>query len=294
MSYYKPPKPDYDKYSTKQLLAIPIIMLTIAISILLLWTVMTGLPVDRGMEFIGGTEVRIDVSDDVSDPRAEIQSTFDSEINSISSIPATDEYIVTFTQGTTTPEEVENQVSSNEKLTINELSQISPSLGEDSQIIALQGLMISFILMSIFVLYHFKSIIPSFIVVFSAISNITVSLAAMNIAGIPLTMGTVGALLMLIGYSVDSDILLNTYTLKERKIPFLESVHEAMRTGITMTVTSLSAMVVMATLATLFGIALLADMGFVLAVGLSTDLIITYLMNIAILRWYLKRKGDYI
>jgi preprotein translocase subunit SecF len=59
-----------------------------------------------------------------------------------------------------------------------------------------------------------------------------------------------------------------------------------MSTGITMTVTSISAMVVMFITATIFGIGLLAEMGFVLAVGLSMDLINTYLMNVSLLRWY--------
>lgn len=294
MSYYKPPEPDYDKYSSKQLLVVPVILLTIAVMILLFWTSVTGLPVELGMEFIGGTEVRIDVGEDISDKRAEIESTFDTEINSISTIPGTGEYIVTFASGTISPEEVENRIVSNENLEINELSQISPTLGGDSQKTALQGLVISFVLMSIFVFIHFRSIIPSFIVVLSAISNILVALASMNVVGIPLSMGTVGALLMLIGYSVDSDILLNTYVLKERKISFLESVHDAMRTGLTMSITSLSAMVVMAIFATFFGITLLAHMGFVLAVGLTADIIITYLLNIEILRWYQKKKGDYI
>ncbi len=293
MSYYKPPKIDYDKYTNKQLVAIPLLLLLIAVSILVFWTLLTGLPVDRGLAFVGGTEVRIDVGD-VENPEQQIDSIFNSQQDSISSVPGTGEYIVTFAAGVTTPEEIENSLAEHPDMTISELSQISPLLGGDSQKLALMALGVSFMLMSLFVFGIFRSIIPSFIVILSAVSNITIAVAAMNLASIPLSMGTVGALLMLIGYGIDSDILMNTYVLKENKIAFQESIHEAMRTGVTMTVTSLAAMVMMTVVATAFRIELLAHMGFVLAVGLAADLVITYLLNVSILRYYVTKKGDYV
>ncbi len=254
---------------------------------------LTGLPVDRGLAFIGGTEVRIDVGS-IDNPEEQIDSIFNSQQDSISSVPGTGEYIVTFASGVMSPEEIETIIEQNPDMSISELSQISPLLGGDSQKLALSALGISFILMSAFVFILFRSIVPSFIVILSAVSNITIATAAMNIASIPLSMGTVGALLMLIGYGIDSDILMNTYVLKENKISFNDSIHEAMRTGVTMTITSLSAMVMMTVVATLFRIELLAHMGFVLAVGLAADLVITYLLNVSILRYYMTKKGDYI
>ena len=293
MSYYKPPKPDYDKYTNKQLVMIPLVILFIAVSILVFWTALTGLPVDLGMAFVGGTEVRIDVGD-IENSETQIDTLFESEQDSISSVPGTGEYIVTFASGVTSPEEVENKLNENPDMTLSQISQISPLLGGDSQKTALMGLGIAFALMSAFVFLLFRSIVPSLIVILSAVGNIAVATAAMNITGIALSMGTVGALLMLIGYGVDSDILMNTYVLREHKISFNESIHEAMRTGVTMSITSIAAMVVMTIVATLFRIELLADMGFVLAVGLTADIIITYLLNVGILRYYVTMKGDYI
>jgi Preprotein translocase subunit SecF len=257
------------------------------------WTALTGLPVDLGMAFVGGTEVRIDVGN-IENPETQIDTLFESEQDSISSVPGTGEYIVTFASGVTSPEEVENKLNENPDMTLSQISQISPLLGGDSQKTALMGLGIAFALMSAFVFLLFRSIVPSLIVILSAVGNIAVATAAMNITGIALSMGTVGALLMLIGYGVDSDILMNTYVLREHKISFNESIHEAMRTGVTMSITSIAAMVVMTIVATLFRIELLADMGFVLAVGLTADIIITYLLNVGILRYYVTMKGDYI
>jgi len=60
---------------------------------------------------------------------------------------------------------------------------------------------------------------------------------------------------------------------------------------VTMTLTSLSAMAVMALVAFLFGIELLASIGVVLVFGLATDLMNTYMLNLSLLRWYKLGRG---
>jgi preprotein translocase subunit SecF len=59
-----------------------------------------------------------------------------------------------------------------------------------------------------------------------------------------------------------------------------------MRTGVTMTLTSIAAMVVMTIVAFLFGIPLLPAIGIVLVFGLTADLMNTYLLNMSLLRYY--------
>jgi preprotein translocase subunit SecF len=59
-----------------------------------------------------------------------------------------------------------------------------------------------------------------------------------------------------------------------------------MRTGVTMTLTSISAMIVMTVVASIFGIQLLTAIGTVLVFGLATDLMNTYMLNLSLLRWY--------
>jgi preprotein translocase subunit SecF len=78
---------------------------------------------------------------------------------------------------------------------------------------------------------------------------------------------------------------LNNHVLR-RSGDFWESVHRAMRTGVTMTVTSIAAMTVMTIVSYIFGIELLTDIGLVLVFGLTTDLVNTYMMNVTLLRWY--------
>jgi len=55
---------------------------------------------------------------------------------------------------------------------------------------------------------------------------------------------------------------------------------------VTMTVTSLAAMAVMTVVAYIFQIGLLTSIGVVLVMGLATDLMNTYMLNLSLLRWY--------
>ena len=116
-------------------------------------------------------------------------------------------------------------------------------------------------------------------------ADATTATLGTNVFGIQLTLGSVAALLMIIGYSVDSDILLNNHVLR-RSGGFYESAYRAMETGITMTLTSIAAMVVMTIVATAFGIGLLSSIGLILVFGLTTDLLNTYMLNMSLLRWW--------
>jgi preprotein translocase subunit SecF len=293
VNYLEPPEPEFENYSLKKLLLPPLAVLLVATSILIVWFIMFGIPVDLGMVFTGGTEVRVQVDDGMEGSDQLIQDTFGEESASITTVGDND-YVISFAKGTISSEEIDNRISNNENLDLNEFSRVSASLGTNAQALALQGMILAFVLMSLFVIIMFRSLIPAVVILLSAVSNIIVGAAAMNLTGISLSMGTVGALLMLIGYSVDSDILLNTKVLKSKSNnDFDTRVHDAMRTGVTMTITSLLAMIMMMLVASLFGIDLLRDMGFVLSIGLAMDLINTYMMNVSILRWYVN-KGDKI
>jgi preprotein translocase subunit SecF len=144
----------------------------------------------------------------------------------------------------------------------------------------------------------FRTAVPSLAVVLSALSDITIAAAFMNLAGIELSLGTVAALLMLIGYSVDSDILLTTRVLKRRGT-VEEKMSRAMHTGITMTTTTLAALVVMYLVSTysylvsssLPQIPMLSDISIVLIFGLAADIMNTWLLNTAILRWHVERSA---
>ena len=273
------PEVDYTRYSNRQLAVIPLAVLAVALVILAGWYLTTGTPVALGIEFTGGTEIQIVTSDS----QAEIQSSISAfAVESVQPVQGADRYIVT-TQSTDN-DLIRSQMES-AGYEVASLGQTTASFGADSIRLALIGITVAFVGMSAIIFVLFRSFVPSIAVVLSAFSDIVIPLALMNVFGIRLSLGTVAALLMLIGYSVDSDVLLNNHILRRRG-GFYESTYRAMRTGVSMTLTSLSAMTVMTITATLLGIPLLPSIGIVLVFGLATDLMNTYMLNLSLLRWY--------
>ena len=273
------PDVDYTEYTNRQLVAIPIALLAVAIVVLTVATALTGLPVALGIEFTGGTEMQV-VTDDSP---AEITSTFDEDVDSITPIAGqTDTYQLTFQADDADPLLEQAEAAGYE---IESVGERSASFASDSQRQAVFGLMVAFGGMAALVALMFRTFIPSVAVIASAFSDIVIPLALMRLFDIELTLGTVAALLMLVGYSVDSDLLLNNHVLRRRG-DFYTSTFRAMRTGITMTTTSIAAMIVMTVVSYLLGIPLLPDVGLILVFGLLTDLMNTYLLNVSLLRYY--------
>jgi preprotein translocase subunit SecF len=273
------PDIDYTRYTNRQLAAVPLAVLAVALAILAAWYVMNGTPVALGIEFTGGAEVQIQTSA----PQSEVEqslSGLNPTVQPVQVSQGTQEYIIT-TQQT----EGVQQAIEGEGYEIASFSETSPSFGSDSVRLTLLGLGVAFVGMSLLIFLLFRSFVPSIAIVISAFSDLVIPLALMNLLGINLSLGTVAALLMLIGYSVDSDVLLNNHILRRRG-EFYESAYRAMRTGVTMTLTSIAAMAVMSAAAFLLAIPLLPQIGLVLVMGLSADLMNTYMLNLSLLRWY--------
>jgi preprotein translocase subunit SecF len=270
---------DHRDYSNRQLATVPLAVLAAALVVIAAWYVLTGAPVGLGIEFTGGTELIVQTEQSP----AEIRDEFSLPVESVSPVRTeANTYVVT--SQSTNLDAFERQARG-AGMSIQSAARTAAAFGGSSQTTALYGVGAAFAGMVIVVFLLFRTVVPSVAVIVSAFSDIVVPVALMNLLGIKLSLGTVAALLMLIGYSVDSDILLNTHVLRRRG-SFHESVERAMRTGVTMTLTSIVAMSVMAVVASLFAIDLLAAIGTVLVLGLTTDLMNTYMLNVSLLRWY--------
>jgi preprotein translocase subunit SecF len=278
MVEFEVPEIDYDRYTNRQLAAVPLAVLGLALLVILAWIVLYGTPVALGFDFAGGTELRVATTDSVE----QVQDTFGVQEGAVSPIGDGNEYLI---ETGSVDGGVLQQRADSAGYTVLQIQERSASFGGDSQRTALIGLAVAFGGMSLLVFGLFRTFVPSIAVVVSAFSDIMIPVALMNLLGIELSLGTVAALLMLIGYSVDSDILLNNHILRRRG-EFYESTYNAMQTGVTMTVTSISAMVVMTITARLFAIPLLPDIGLILVFGLTADLMNTYMLNLSLLRWY--------
>jgi len=161
------------------------------------------------------------------------------------------------------------------------------SLGERFFTQTIYALLVAFLLMGIVVFIYFRSIAPSLAVILAAFSDIIVTLSIFNLTGIKLSTAGIAAFLMLIGYSVDTDILLSSRVLKRKVGTIMERVYGAMKTGLTMSSTTLTAVFV----AFIFVKSdVIKQIMIILFIGLLVDLIMTWIQNVGILRIYLEKK----
>ncbi len=175
---------------------------------------------------------------------------------------------------------------------ISSFRSVGPTLSKEAMRQIYWAIGFAFIFMSIVVFVIFRNLVPSIAVILAALSDIIIATGGMSLFGIPLSLASVGALLMLIGYSVDTDILLTTRVLKRRRGSVTDRAIDAMKTGLTMAGTTIGALTAMY-LVVVFLIPyaeVLSNIAAVLIIGLVADVVVTWLMNLGILRWYLEVK----
>ena len=161
---------------------------------------------------------------------------------------------------------------------------VGPALGESFWVQAQIAMVAAFILMAIVVFFLFRKTIPCLAVIFSAAADIIVTMAMMQVFHIDLTLAGIGALLMLIGYSVDTDILLTTRVIKGSG-EMNKRYKDAFFTGITMTSTAIGVMIVMIIANVSVVITQIAS---VLLIGLFVDILNTWMTNAGLLKWYME------
>lgn len=154
---------------------------------------------------------------------------------------------------------------------------------------SIKAVVFAFLFMAVVVFVKFKSFIPSFAVVLSAFADIIETVAAMIVLGIELSKGSIVALLLLIGYSVDTDIMLTSRLLKQRGRKGLdETIRDAMYTGLTMSGTTIAAMIILLLVSTS---ELLDSIATVIIIGLLFDLLNTWVTNLSLLKMYVEGGG---
>nr|WP_303715156.1 protein translocase subunit SecF [Methanoculleus marisnigri] len=276
---------DINKYSPRQMVVLPLVLLLLAGILLGYTTLTTGLPLTPGIDFAGGTAVTAFTSDS----RETIEAAFAGyPLLSVGEGIGNGKYIQFGPMEETQYRSLVELI--NEKYPDAKIDQIGETFGKTLQGQAFLALLFSFIGMAVVVFIAFRDLVPAGAVVLSAFSDIAITAGIMQIVGIPLSLGTTAALLMLIGYSVDSDILLTTRLLK-RKGKLDEKLSGAFRTGIIMTTTTLAAIAAMWVVATAGQIQIISEIASVLLIGLFIDMMNTWMLNAGILKEYVLRSG---
>jgi len=279
----------------KLLLIIPIILLILSLGNLGLSYYRTGDFIEKDITLTGGTSITIITEDqkininELSDfLYGKIENPIIRELSDFRS----GKQKAVVVESILEPKELKPVLEDflNYKLT-NENSSIEStgsSLGQSFYKQLRLAIIISFILMAIVVFFLFRSFVPSFAVVISAFADIVMTLAVINFLGMKISAAGITAILMLIGYSVDSDIMLTTRLLK-RHGDTNKNLSSAFKTGITMVLTSIIALTVALIITQSFS-NVLRQIFTILLIGLGFDILNTWITNVSILKWYLEAK----
>ena len=278
-------------YNYKLFVVFSVVLLVLSIGILVNNYLTTGEFMKRGIDLKGGSIISINLQQ--STDTAKLQTGLSSKFQGISvrEIKGISGYEVSIEA----PVDIDTKQILSEAAAFGlptdkvSLRSVGSSLGSSFFFQVQVGIIVSFVLMAIVVFVMFRTFAPSSAVLLAAISDIVETMAFMQIFKIDLTLTSFAALLMLIGYSVDTDILLTARVLKSTSsIPISERVKGAFKTGITMTLTAIGVLSVLL-VSNLSPV--LSQIASVLLIGLSFDIVNTWIQNVAIIRRYAEKKG---
>ena len=265
----------------KILIAIPIILALLSL-------VLIGFHgLEQGVDLKGGSQAELQLLGSVTP--SELEDTLDAKLN-------TNNIKVTNNGNNKVTVELENNINSstftsaiNGKAKVISYNEIGPVLSEEAMGQIYVAMIFAFLFMAITVFVVFREPVPSVAIILAALCDILIALGGMSIFKIPLSIASVGALLMLIGYSVDTDILLTTRLLKRREGTVEERAKNAMYTGLTMSFAAIAAMAILFIVTKILmpEATTLSNISAVLVIGLIGDILSTWLMNLGILKTYI-------
>ncbi|RLG17699.1 hypothetical protein DRN75_03355 [Nanoarchaeota archaeon] len=269
----------YDK-NYKKLIIIPTILLLTFSGILIHHKVTTGEFVEKGIEFKGGTVITISTDEqyDVQD----LESKFSSELGTDVVVRKINDIF-----GHTKAYEVsvDNVLDYDEAIDLVErllgdvdvsIANQEPSLGASFFRDAVKVLAVSFILISLVSFYYFRKFYSALTIVVSAISDIIAIFAVMDLFGMKFSIATIGALLMVLGYSTDSNILLTTNIVKRKEGTISYRIKQTLKTELTQ---DFAAYLVYFTMFFLSNVSIIKHIALILILGIFFDEIFTLVLN---------------
>jgi preprotein translocase subunit SecF len=154
------------------------------------------------------------------------------------------------------------------------------------------NLTIAAIILIIFLVFlislYIRYSIPSFAVMLCAFADIIMTLAVVDLLNMKIAAAGIVAFLMLIGYSVDTDILLTTRVLTRKGTSVNREIFGAFKTGMTMTLTAIASVAVAWFIIRPFG-TVLNQMFEILLIGLFFDMFNTWITNASLIKWFVEK-----
>ena len=157
--------------------------------------------------------------------------------------------IIIETSDISVKDKLKDSIENNLKIKLNEenysVEEVGSSLGEGFYKDMIKAVIIAFILMGIVVFISFRIWVPSLAVILSAFLDIIATLMFVDLIGIKISAAGIASFLLIIGYSIDTDILLTTRVLKRtEKGTVVDRIFDSLGTGLTMTATTIIALTI--------------------------------------------------
>ena len=285
---------DFYKNNYKKFLILPAVLFFLSIVFVFVAVSNDGTPIYRDVSLKGGLSaaVTVDTEETSQSLQTELENSFAGNSFSVSDLSSEGErvgfIIDTDLEESLLMEFVSDRYDVELEFSENYSSNfISPTLSGAFFKQAVYILVISLVLMSGVIFIYFREFVPSIAVVLSAIFDLIVTVGVLNLMEFKVSIAGIGALLMILGYSIDTDILLTNRVFKERGDDYFEKTGFAFKTGVLMSVTTLLAGIcalIITNSDVIFEIAL------ILIIGLVVDFISTWCMNASVLLWWLNSK----
>ncbi len=167
---------------------------------------------------------------------------------------------------------------------------VTPTLGSFFLSEMREIIIAAFVIVAIAVLVIFRSPVPAMAVVFSSANDILVALGVMGMVGIPLGTASIGGILMLIGYSIDTSLLSSIRILKRSEDTPVVRAFNTMKTGITMTAAAIITFAILLAVSYIAFIPTYYEIAGVVLAGLIADIFTTWFGNTPMVLAYKQRK----
>lgn len=286
---------DFYQKNYKKLFWIPIILIVLSLIFLSISYFSTGEIIQRDVSLKGGISVNLVINQEINSEELEdfLSSKLDTDVNVRSLVDFTTREQSGLIIETSSLDSDKLKEALKEKIDFEDdeisIEEVGPSLGEAFFRQMIIAIVIAFLLMAIVVFITFRSFAPSIAVVLAAFGDIIITLAILNIFGFKLSLTSIAGFLLVIGYSIDTDVLLTTRVLKRRgEGTVIDRIFGSFKTGITMSITTLLALSIAYFITNSL---VLKGIFIIIIIALIVDLFTTWFMNTSILMKYCKKKG---
>lgn len=289
----------YDQ-SYKKLLIIPSAVTILAVLILAFNFYNTGEFFQKDFTINGGVQVTISAGyEDLAGLEEFLTESLGTPVNVRTSSGLSGKSIV-LSAGVKTDEEIDRFIALIQEKTgpfpdgegIQRVENVGSSVGASFFKQIMISILVAFFLMAIVVFIFFRVstgnwiLIPSLFIIWTVVADIICTFAVISLFQVNVSLSGLSAFLLLIGFSVDTDILLTMRMLTSRQEILFDRIMTAAKTGIFMTLTGMVAI----TAGLIFTQAeTIRQIMLILLIGLAFDLMHTWLTNTGVLRWYMER-----